>query len=144
MIGPNDWGPHGWKFIHYVTMGYPDKPTQEDKNKYKNFLVSIGDVLPCIICANHYKEHLIEYPIDENVLKNNKNLMEWGIMVHNAVNRNNGKKVLSFNEALKSIYQNDDTCKITIKKNNYYLFNLLPILIFGLILIIQLSKNKRI
>ena len=32
MSGPDVWGPHGWKFIHYVTLGYPDKPTKEDKN----------------------------------------------------------------------------------------------------------------
>jgi hypothetical protein len=37
MSGPDVWGPHGWKFIHYITLGYPTNPTQEDKTKYANF-----------------------------------------------------------------------------------------------------------
>ena len=31
MSGPNVWGPHGWKFIHYITLGYPRKPTNKIK-----------------------------------------------------------------------------------------------------------------
>ena len=34
MSGPDKWGPHGWKFIHYVTLGYPHKPSKSDKLKY--------------------------------------------------------------------------------------------------------------
>ena len=36
-IKPNIWGPHGWKFLHYVSLGYPENPTPEDKINYKNF-----------------------------------------------------------------------------------------------------------
>ena len=36
MSGPNVWGPYGWKFIHYVTLGYPNNPSNEDKLKYLN------------------------------------------------------------------------------------------------------------
>ena len=36
-IKPNIWGPFGWKFMHYVSFGYPDKPTTQDKQNYKNF-----------------------------------------------------------------------------------------------------------
>ena len=35
IITPQEWGPHGWKFIHYVSLGYPENPTEEDKHKYK-------------------------------------------------------------------------------------------------------------
>ena len=62
-IGPDTWGPEGWKFIHYVTIGYPRNPTNQDKIKYRNFLTSLQDVIPCSICANNYKKHLIEYPL---------------------------------------------------------------------------------
>ncbi len=30
-IGPKDWGPHGCKFIHYITLGYPKNPSNEKK-----------------------------------------------------------------------------------------------------------------
>ena len=30
-LGPDVWGPHAWKFLHFVSLGYPDYPTNEDK-----------------------------------------------------------------------------------------------------------------
>ena len=26
-LKPKIWGPHGWKFLHYVSLGYPEKPS---------------------------------------------------------------------------------------------------------------------
>ena len=144
MAGPDQWGPHGWKFIHYVTMGYPNKPTKNDMIKYKNFLESIGDVLPCIICANHYKGHLIENPIDKNVLQNKKTLMAWAVKVHNIVNKNNGKKVYSLNDALRKIHRDNDTCIENFTEttsNNSFLY-WAPIIIFGIILLFQIYKMR--
>jgi len=36
-IKPNIWGPHGWKFMHYVSLGYPVNPTESEKQNYKNY-----------------------------------------------------------------------------------------------------------
>ena len=49
-ITPNLWGPHGWKFIHYVTFGYPINPTNQDKENYKMFFLSLQNILPCSKC----------------------------------------------------------------------------------------------
>ena len=38
-IKPSIWGPHGWKFMHYVSLGYPSNPTEEDKKNYKTFYI---------------------------------------------------------------------------------------------------------
>jgi hypothetical protein len=46
-ITPEIWGPHGWKFMHYVALAYPAKPTEEDKKNYKIFFESIQNILPC-------------------------------------------------------------------------------------------------
>ena len=35
-IGPDSWGPHGWKFIHYVALNYPNNPNLQIKQNYKN------------------------------------------------------------------------------------------------------------
>ena len=53
-LQPQIWGPHGWKFIHYVSLGYPENPTINDKNFYKNFYYSLQDVLPCEKCRINY------------------------------------------------------------------------------------------
>jgi hypothetical protein len=142
MSGPEQWGPHGWKFIHYITLGYPDKPTKEDKNKYKNFFLSLADVIPCILCKNNYIRHLKIYPLTDYVLKTRVNLMAWGIKMHNLVNMENNKKEYSVKDGIKMIKKNDDSCIINIPgKNKFNKFiYLTPMVIFGLILLYQLYK----
>ena len=58
MSGPDSVGIHGWKFIHFVTLGYPEYPDKEDKQNYLNFFNSLKNVIPCSICGNNFKEHL--------------------------------------------------------------------------------------
>ena len=29
--GPDVWGPHVWKFIHFIALGYPTNPNQKIK-----------------------------------------------------------------------------------------------------------------
>jgi hypothetical protein len=31
------WGKHVWKALHYIAMGYPDNPTDQQKKDYKKF-----------------------------------------------------------------------------------------------------------
>ena len=57
-ITPNLWGPHGWKFMHYISLGYPINPTSEDKINYKNFYYSLQDILPCDKCAINYQKNI--------------------------------------------------------------------------------------
>ena len=118
MSGPNVWGPHGWKFIHFITLGYPNNPSIEEKKTYKIFFETLKTVIPCSICANHYKEHLKIYPLDDNVLSNKKELIEWGINVHNAVNKSHGKKIYGYYDGLQEIIKNSDPIFLPEKKSN--------------------------
>lgn len=110
MPGPDIWGPHGWKFIHYITLGYPNNPTEQDKKKYYNFFMSLSNVIPCGICGSHFKQHLEITPLDDEALKNKESLMIWGIMMHNHVNAENNKKIQSTKDAIDAIIKNDDKC----------------------------------
>ena len=65
-LKPKIWGPHGWKFMHFVSLGYPDNPTDQDKQNYKNFYYSLQHILPCEKCAQNYKHNLAKYPIDNH------------------------------------------------------------------------------
>ena len=62
-LDQDSWGPSGWKFMHYVSLGYPNNPTEEDKINYKKFYTSLQHILPCAKCANNYSHNLIKYPI---------------------------------------------------------------------------------
>ena len=99
-IGPNIWGPHGWKFMHYVSLGYPQQPTENDKRNYKDFYTSLQYVVPCATCQGNYKKNLSELPID-NALQSRDSLVKWVIDVHNKVNKETNKRELRYDEAIQ-------------------------------------------
>jgi len=99
MVHPVMWGPHGWKFLHYVTLNYPERPTEEDKEKYKQFFLLLQRVLPCERCAYNFSNNLKTLPLTDKVLESDTNLMYWLIDMHNMVNKETGKKEIQRNEA---------------------------------------------
>ena len=40
-VSPKHWGREGWKFIHWVALTYPSKPTEKDKKNYLDKVLSI-------------------------------------------------------------------------------------------------------
>mgnify|MGYP001156963247 FL=1 len=129
---PEVWGPSGWRFMHYVALGYPDEPTEHDRMSYKRFYESLVDVLPCQGCANHYKENIANVPIDDH-LKDRESLLRWTFDIHNEVNKLKGKPILSYEDALKLYTQKqfpalDVLCKVLV---------LLAILVFLYFLILH-------
>jgi hypothetical protein len=110
-ITQNTWGPYAWKFLHIVALAYPNNPSEEKKIKYLQFYTVLGDILPCSICSNHYKEMLINFPLNDIVLSCRENLLKWTIDIHNEVNKSLNKKVLTYDEAIiliKNNYEKSD------------------------------------
>lgn len=83
------WGTPGWIFNHSVTYGYPINPTPEDKQKYKQYFISLGDVLPCKYCRDSYHKFISSgnTKLTDAVLENRDTLTEWFYNVHEAVNK---------------------------------------------------------
>ncbi len=98
-IKPSVWGPHGWKFMHYVSLGYPIHPTNNEKEHYKTFYESLQYILPCGKCAQNYAENLKQHPIDKS-LDTRDNLIKWVIDIHNKVNTELGKPIVPYEDAL--------------------------------------------
>lgn len=82
------WGGPGWIFNHSITFGYPLNPTLEQKEKYRNYFVSLGDVLPCKYCRESYRKFITsgKTALTDNALGNRHTLTKWLYDVHNAVN----------------------------------------------------------
>jgi hypothetical protein len=130
-IDPRLWGNNGWKFIHYITLGYPDNPMDSDKENYKTYLEKHKFVLPCENCRMHYTKNIEKYPLNDHVMASRYNLFKWGVDMHNEVNIANGKKIMSVEEAL-ILYSTPK------QKSNKFEFNTQTINIILLIVLILL------
>lgn len=149
IVGPDRFGPSLWQGLHYITLGYPDEPTQDQKQKYKAFFLLLKDTLPCSLCAQHYSENLKKMPLTDEVLESKKSLVKWLIDFHNVVNEMKGKPVLDYNTALAMI-STDIECKSKVVEkiteleptyNTKLIYGLIGVLVtLGLIMIIYKKK----
>jgi len=58
------WGPLGWMTLHSVSLLYPEKPSQADKQIVKRFIDLLRDTISCPHCQSHFKiiyENYIRY-----------------------------------------------------------------------------------
>ena len=113
---PNIWGPHAWFFLHTVVLMYPDQPNELEKQHYLNFFNNLANILPCYICRENYKNHLIKYPIKKS-LNNKKDLHIWMVNIHNEVNKIHKKKQYT-PEEVEQMYKDIFNKKIKYNINN--------------------------
>ena len=151
-MGPDVWGPHAWKFLHYVSLSYPNNPTKEEKTKYKHFFELLSVVLPCSVCANHYAENYKKMPLTDEILNDREKVIKWVIDIHNVVNEMKGKPVIRYRDARRMIESNTNcvqaetfvdvnTTSDNKKESDNSLIKLLGVL-FGLIVIAIVYKKK--
>ena len=119
-MDPNFWGPHGWIFLHTITMNYPNNPTNDDKQIYSNFFKSLQYILPCKKCADNYSKNLNDFPI-ENSLDTKDDLIKWLIDIHNEVNKELGKPILTYDQVLDKY----DTGKIVSNKDELMIYKII-------------------
>ena len=152
-MNQNVWGPHMWFTLHSITFNYPIKPTNDDKNNYKNFFIYLQNVIPCNICKKNYIRHLKEYPLDNN-LNSRVDLVKWMINLHNAVNGETGKKILSYDNVIKKYedayqsrnllskdYNNDIIYTKNIYLNNNNIYYIILFVILVIILYVYFSNK---
>ena len=99
------WGPPLWHFLHTMSFNYPVKPTIEDKNKYKEFILSMGKILPCKYCRDNFKNNLKNTPLNNKSLKNRENFSRWMFDFHNEVNKNLNKPIHKNYNKVRDIYE---------------------------------------
>lgn len=118
------WGPTGWLFLHCVTFGYPYAINPKNyehsykKEQYRNFFMSVGNVLPCKYCRESYKDFVKVLPIDK-FLNTRKDLCLWLYKIHNMVNEKLGvpkSDIPSFTEIQEFYEQFRAKCKKTTEE----------------------------
>jgi hypothetical protein len=91
------WQPITWIIFHFLTKKY----NPEYHDKYITFFESFKIIIPCKMCRNHYNQNINneENSIEKNV--NTEHIFNWTVRLHNIVNKDTNKPVLSFYEALQ-------------------------------------------
>jgi len=134
-IDPILWGPSLWKYLHYLTLSYPDSPTLELKMKYKDFFLNLYNFIPCEKCRINYQKHLEQIPLTDNIMNSRNELIKWLFDIHNIVNKETGKRELKFKEFIEIYTMDPEEVNKNKRKRN--------IIIIGIIiLVILLVINK--
>ena len=146
-LNSNVWGTGAWTFLHSITLTYPNDPTDVDKKTYKNFFETIGYLLPCNQCSNHYNDYLKENPIDDSVLENKLSFTKWLYNVHNNVNHILNKPKIDFDEFINQYYDmysnyhsNDNNDIYNFIKNNILIIAIIIVIVCGFLY--KLYKSK--
>jgi len=100
------WGPALWHSLHTMSFNYPVKPTQEQKQQYKNYILALVHVLPCGICRKNLPSNLEKCPLNAHALKNRKNFSRWMYRLHEQVNTMLGKTSGLTYEEVAQRYEN--------------------------------------
>jgi hypothetical protein len=96
-LNPKLWGKEGWRFIHFVAVTYdPSK-----KEAYLNFFQNLPKILPCPVCGEHFKENMAKMPPR---MESNQTVFEWTVDMHNLVNKENGKKIYTYDQAYYEMF----------------------------------------
>ena len=82
---PARWGAGGWRFLHYLTLSMPDHPSNADVKRMRFLFANLAGVLPCNICARHWRELLRGNPPR---VRSRAEAVQWLNSMHAKVNRN--------------------------------------------------------
>ncbi len=140
------WGPLTWKALHSITYNYPENPNINVKKTYVHFFNKIvPNMLPCIICFNHYLKYISSRPI-HNYINNKTDLVRWLVDMHNSINRRNNKPILSYwdvdNIYKNKIYFNDINQLILYNRKRVQYRYLKPQLFNQIVFFLNLSILK--
>jgi hypothetical protein len=81
------WGPGTWHFLHTMSFNYPVNPTQKQKHQYRNFILSLQNVLPCGKCRNNLAKNFKKLPLLMKHMKSRATFSKYIYDLHETVNK---------------------------------------------------------
>jgi hypothetical protein len=81
------WGPPMWHFLHTMSFNYPVSPTQEQKIHYRDFILSLKNVLPCGKCRANLSKNLKKLPLKMDILESRDSFSLYIYHLHEVVNK---------------------------------------------------------
>lgn len=86
------WGPAAWHLLHTISFNYPVEPTTEQKKQYRDFILSLQNVLPCKYCRMNLKTNLKQMPLTMAEMKSRETFSRYIYNLHELVNKMLKKK----------------------------------------------------
>ena len=85
---PEEIGRAGWTVLHTMAAAYPERPTEEQKDRVWGFLNGWSHIYPCTHCAAHMRLDMKKHP---PAVESKEELNMWVCKLHNKVNDVLGK-----------------------------------------------------
>ena len=117
------WGPALWHFLHTMSFNYPIKPTCHDKHHYRDFILSLKNVLPCGKCRTNLAKNLAVLPLELSNMKSRETFSKWVYHFHEAVNTMLKKKSGLTYAEVRERYENFRARCVSNEKNEKILLD---------------------
>jgi len=86
------WGPMLWNFLHVMSFNYPVHPDLETQNHYRDFILSLKNVLPCKYCRINLTKNFKKLPLTMDRMKNRESFSRYIYELHELINQMLNKK----------------------------------------------------
>ena len=86
------WGPTQWHMLHTISFNYPVNPSEVEKKQYRNYVLSLQNVLPCGACRKNLKTNLKHMPLKMSDMKSRETFSRYIYNLHELVNKMLKKK----------------------------------------------------
>jgi hypothetical protein len=99
------WGPGMWHYLHTMSFNYPKEPTCQEKERYRNFVLSLRYVLPCGKCRKNLCKNLNKLPLHMSHMKNRATFSRYIYDLHELINNMLDKKSGLTYETVRERYE---------------------------------------
>lgn len=86
------WGPPLWHVLHTISFNYPVEPTTKQKKDYRDFVLSLVNILPCKYCRDNLVNNFKLLPLTMDDMKNRDSFSRYIYELHETVNKMLSKK----------------------------------------------------
>ena len=100
------WGPSTWHLLHSISFNYPILPTKKDKKCYKEFILSLKNILPCGKCRLNLITNFTKLPLKDYHMKSRDTFSKYVFELHEVVNDMLGKKSGLDYDKVRNSYEN--------------------------------------
>ena len=86
------WGPSTWHLLHTMSFNYPVNPNCDEKKNYRDFVLSLKNILPCGKCRENLCKNFRKLPLTWKHMTSRDTFSKYVYNLHETINRMLKKK----------------------------------------------------